>query len=73
MIPGFIADAASRGSRKLGPLKINLQFLEHHKNQFLELHRELIKTNYRPQTNAALQNFKTLLELEISLLMGCNI
>ena len=58
---------------RLGPLKINLQFLEHHKEQFLDLHHELIKTNYGPQTNAALQNFKTLLELDISLLMGCNI
>jgi hypothetical protein len=73
MIPGFIVDAAARGNRKLGLLKIKLQFLEHHKNQFLELQRELIKTNYGPQTNAALQNFKTLLELEISLLMGCDI
>ncbi len=42
-------------------------------DQFLELHQELIKTNYGPQTNAALQNFKTLLELDISLLMGCDI
>ncbi len=61
LIPGF---------SRLGPLKINLQFLEHHKDQFLEHHQELIKTNYGPQTNAALQNFKTLLKLEISLLMG---
>jgi hypothetical protein len=57
----------------LGPLKINLQFLEHHQDQFLELHRELIKTNYAPQTNAALQNLKTLLEPEISLLISCDI
>jgi hypothetical protein len=48
----------------------SLQFQEHHKDQFLELHQELIKTNYGPQTNAALQNFKTLLELDIRLLMG---
>jgi enamine deaminase RidA (YjgF/YER057c/UK114 family) len=38
-----------------------------------DLHQELIKTNCGPQTNAALQNFKTLLKLEISLLMGCYI
>jgi hypothetical protein len=54
-------------------LKTNLQFLEHHKDQLLELHQELVKTNYGPQTNAALQNFQTLLKLEISLLMGCDI
>jgi hypothetical protein len=40
---------------------------------FLELHQELIKTNYWPQMNAALQNFQTLLELNISLLIGCDI
>ncbi len=57
----------------MGPLKINLQFLEHHKDQFLELHRELIKIKYAQQTNVALQNLKTLLELEISLLMDCDI
>jgi hypothetical protein len=44
-----------------------------HKDQSLEFHQELIKTNHGPQTNAALQNFKTLLELDISLLMGCDI
>ncbi len=72
-IPGFIVDASAKGKQRLGPLKFNLQFLEHHKDQLLELHQELIKTNYGSQTNAALQNFKTLLKLEISLLMGCDI
>ncbi len=33
------------------------------------VHQELIQTNYGPQTNSALQNFKTLLNLDISLLM----
>ncbi len=59
----------------MGPLKINLKFLEHHKDQYLELHRELKQSNVAPQSEAALQNFKTQtqLELEISSLMGCNI
>ncbi len=56
MIPEFLVDTAARSKNRLGPLKINLQFLEHHKNQFLDLHRELIKINYAPQTNTALQN-----------------
>ena len=73
MIPGFIVDKQARGKQKLSPLKINLQFLEHHKLQYLELHHELAKINYSPQTDAALQNFKILLELEISLLMGCDL
>jgi hypothetical protein len=73
MIPGFIVDKNVRCSKKLGPSKINLQFLQHHKDNYLELHHELAKISYSPQSDAALTNYKTLLELEISLLMGCNI
>jgi hypothetical protein len=73
MIPGFIVDKTARGSKKLGPSKINLQFLQHHKDNYLELHHELAKISYSPQSDAALTNYKTLLELEISLLMGCDI
>lgn len=72
MIPGFIVDKSARGAKRLGPSKINLQFLEHHKENYLELHHDLAKISYSPQTDAALTNFKTLLELEISLLMGCD-
>ena len=74
MIPGFIIENKSaRGAKKLGPAKINLQFLEHHKDQFLELHRDLAKISHSPQTDAALTNTKTLIQLELSLLMGCDI
>ncbi len=70
MISGFIIDMSARGAKRLGPSKINLQFLEHHKVQFLGLHRDLAKISYSPQTDAALTNTKTLIELELSLLMG---
>ncbi len=33
-IPGFIVDASARGKHGLGPLKINFQFLEHHRTNF---------------------------------------
>jgi hypothetical protein len=74
-IPGFIVEVKKslKGKHTLGPLKISLQFLENHKTQYLELHRELLKLEYSPQTDAALQNFKTLCLLEISLLMGFDI
>jgi hypothetical protein len=72
MIPGFIVDKAARGAKRLGPSKIKLQFLEHHKQNYLGLHHDLARISYSPQTDAALTNFKTLLELEISLLMGCD-
>ena len=52
LIPGFIVDASARGKHRLGPLKISLQFLEHHKDQFLELHQELIKTSILVLTTA---------------------
>jgi hypothetical protein len=39
----------------------------------LDLHRELQKIDYSQQTQAALQNFETLLLLEIQLLLGCDI
>jgi hypothetical protein len=32
LIPGFFVDASARGKHRLGPLKINLQFLERHKD-----------------------------------------
>ncbi len=73
MIPGFIVDKNARGAKRMGPSKINLQFLEHHKDNYLGLHRDLAKMSYSPQTDAALTNYKTLLELEISFLMGCDI
>jgi len=70
MIPGFIVDKTAKGAKRLSPSKINLQFLEHHKKNYMDLHRDLAKISYSPQSDAALTNFKTLLELEISLLMG---
>jgi hypothetical protein len=60
-------------SKRPGHLKIILQFLEHHKDQYLELPCKLEKSDFAPQSEAALQNFKTLVELGIILLKGCNI
>ena len=54
MIPGFIVDKSARGAKRLGPSKINLQFLEHHKENYLELHHDLAKISYSPQTDAAI-------------------
>ena len=71
-IPGFLPDWKSKKPKAVS-LKVELQFLEHHKKLYVDLHRELIKTDYSPQSEAALQNFKTLMLLDISLLMGCDI
>jgi hypothetical protein len=53
-------------------MKIDMQFLEHHSKQYLDLHVELIRIDCSPQSEAALTDFKALLLLEISLLHGCD-
>ena len=53
-------------------LKLDMQFLDHHRKQYLDLHAELSKIEYSPQSEAALTNFKALLLLEIVLLAGCD-
>ncbi len=43
-VPGFIPAPGAKGkAAKLAPLKVSLQFLEHHKMQYLELHCDLSK------------------------------
>jgi hypothetical protein len=60
-VPGFLVDAKAK---KKTPQQVELQFLEHHKTLYLDLHREFTKSEYAPQSEASLQNFKTLLMLE---------
>ena len=50
-----------------------MQFLEHHRKQFLALHAELREVDYFPLSDAGLTNLKTLLLLEASLLMGLDV
>ena len=70
-VPGFLVDAKSKS--KKAPLQVDLQFVEHHKTLYLDLHREFTKSEYAPQSEASLQNFKTLLLLEIAILLGCDL
>jgi hypothetical protein len=49
-----------------------MQFLKHHRKQYLDLHAALIRIDYSPQSEAALTNFKALLLLKISSLHGCD-
>jgi hypothetical protein len=53
-------------------MKVDMQFLDHHRKQYLDLRAELIQIDYSPQSEAALTNIKALLLLEISLLHGCD-
>ena len=73
-IPGFLVDARAKGKKTFAPKKVDMQFIENHrdKNLYLEFHRDFIKVDYAQQSEALLQNFQTLLILEIVLLMGCD-
>ncbi len=71
-VPGFLVDA-KKTKKPYAPQQVDLAFLENHKTLYLDLHREFTKSEYAPQSEAALQNFKTLLMLEIAILLGCDL
>jgi hypothetical protein len=68
-VSGFLTEW-SKSKKVLKSLKLDMQFLDHHRKQFLDLHAELSKIEYSPQSEAALTNFKALFLLEIALLSG---
>ena len=73
MVAGFIIEPKQKGTAKKGSIKVQLQFLQNHKELYTELHRDFSKIEYAPQSEAQLQNFKTLLLLETALLMGTDL
>jgi hypothetical protein len=68
-VPGLVVDAMLR-KKTFALQKVEFQFLENHKTLYLDLHREFTKSEYAPQSEASVQNFKTLLMLEITILLG---
>ena len=66
-VSGFLTEW-SKSKKVLKSMKLDMQFLDHHRQQFLDLHAELSKIEYSPQSEAALTKFKALLLLEIALL-----
>jgi hypothetical protein len=70
---GFITEWKTKGKSILKPLTVDLQLLEHHVTLYLDLHCESLKIDNSQQSEAALQNCKQLLILEIVLLLGCDI
>jgi hypothetical protein len=72
-VAGFLVDAKAKGKKSYAPKTVEMQFIEKHKKLYLELHRDLGKQEYAPQSEASLTNFQTLLLLEIALLMGCDL
>jgi hypothetical protein len=70
-VGGFLTEW-TKSKKSFRPMKIDMQFLDHHRKQYLNLHAEWIRFDYSPQSEAASTNFKALLLLEISLLHGCD-
>ncbi len=58
----FLADW-TKGNTNLRAMKLDMQFLDHHSKQFLDLEAELIKMDYSQQQEAASTNLNTLLLL----------
>ena len=71
-IPGFLVDAKAKAKKAFAHMQVEMQFLDTHENLYLELHRDFSKVAYAPQSEASLQNFQTLLIMEIGLMMGCD-
>ena len=57
-VSGFLAEW-TKAKKNLRPLKLGMQFLDHHRKQYLDLHAELSKIDYSPQSEAALTNFQS--------------
>jgi hypothetical protein len=72
LVSGFITEWKARGKNTMRLMKLDMQFLDHQHIQYFDLHAELMKIDYSPQSKAALINFKVLLLLERSLLLGCD-
>ncbi len=40
-IPGFLVDANAKGKKAFAPMKYEMEFLEHHRNLYLDFHHLL--------------------------------
>ncbi len=69
-VAGFLVDPKAKGKKSYTPMTVEMQFIDKHKKLYLELHCDLAKQEYAPQSEASLINLQTLLLLKIGLLMG---
>ena len=49
MVPGFTIDPKVKGNKRNGRIKVELRFLQNHKELYMELHRDFTKIEYAPQ------------------------
>ena len=75
-IKGMVLEWKSRktlAKQEMGEMTLELQFLEHHKKQYLELSADFANNSFMPQSKTALENFKELVLLDLKILMGADI
>jgi len=76
MIKGLITEWTKRTpmfKQKASDVTMELQFLEVHKKQYLELSADFAKIRYTPKTKTALANMKELILLDLRILLGADI
>jgi hypothetical protein len=54
-------------------MTMELQFLEHHKKQYLELSTDFASISFMPKSRAALENMKELVLLDLRIFLGSDI
>ena len=54
-------------------MTMELQFLEHHKKEYLELSTDFASISFMPESRVALENMKNLVLLDLRILLGADI
>ena len=75
-VKGMITEWKNRtplSKQKQSDFSLELQFLEVHRRQYLELSSDFAKISYMPKTKSALANMKELILLDLKILLGADI
>ena len=75
-VKGIILSWKSRtaiNKQTTSEMTMELQFLEHHKKQYLELSTDFASISFMPKSRAALENMKELVLLDLRILLGADI
>ena len=75
-VKGIILSWKSRtaiNKQTTSEMTMELQFLEHHKKQYLELSTDFASISFMPKSREALENMKELVLLDLKILLGADI
>jgi len=76
IIKGIILSWKSRtamAKQTTSEMTMELQFLEHHKKEYLELSTDFASISFMPKSREALENMKNLVLLDLRILLGADI